>query len=177
MISALMQAYGNLFKKPATRLYPIEASPVAKNYRGLIKYNEQHCIFCLKCEDVCPPGAILFDTEVDSGKQTYFYNPYLCIYCSECVRACPEPGHDGALWQEEELIEPSTDTQATQDDWFDLEARYMDNREAHKEKKKQDKLKKKQEEEAAAVQAAAKEQTEVTDSSDIPDVEETQPRS
>lgn len=153
MIRAFFGAIGNLFKAPATYKYPFEESPVAKEYRGLIEYNKEKCIFCLKCEDVCPPGSILFDTDVPSGDQTYYYNPYLCIYCGECVRACPEPGHDGALWQEETLIPPADDS-TTNDAWFELEKRVVENREAHKEKKKQDKLKKQQE--AAAAKAVEK---------------------
>lgn len=148
MTNALIQAVENLFKKPSTRLYPIEPSPVSTDYRGLIKYNKEKCIFCIKCEDVCPPGAILFDQSVDSNHRIYHYNPYLCIYCGECVRACPEPGKEGALWQEEELIEPTTDSNVN-DDWFKLEQQIEENKAAYTEFKKAEKLRKQQEKAAA----------------------------
>lgn len=136
MITAMMNAFSNLFKKPATIQYPFEATPKAKDFRGLIMYEESKCTFCVQCEAVCPPGAILFDQNLENGQLKYFYNPYLCIYCKECVRACPEPGHDGALWQVEETIEPSTDQKSVNDAWFELEKSVAHNREAWKEIKK-----------------------------------------
>lgn len=138
MLKALTQAFCNMFKKPATIAYPFEATPKAKDYRGLIKYEESKCTFCLQCESVCPPGAIIFDQNLENGKLKYYYNPYLCIYCKECVRACPVPGEDGALWQVDELIEPSVD-KTLNDRWFELEKRAANNREKYKELKKQKK--------------------------------------
>jgi NADH-quinone oxidoreductase subunit I len=102
MLAQIKKAFVNLFKTPQTHEYPKESIEKAKNFRGLIAYNEEECIFCLKCEKVCPPEAILF-TPVDEAKKRvknqklYNYNAYLCIYCGECVRACPKP--DLALWQ------------------------------------------------------------------------------
>jgi len=93
----------NLFSKPVTVKYPEEPSPPPIGYRGLIVYDESLCIFCTKCEMVCPPGAIKF-TYKDNGKKEFHYNPYLCIYCGECVRACPKPG---CLTQVENTAEPA----------------------------------------------------------------------
>lgn len=95
MAIAFFEALGNLFKKPATTLYPFEPTFKPDDYRGLIAHNPELCIWCRKCEIVCPPGAIVFSQAMD-GKQTYHYSPYACIYCGECVRNCPK---DGALIQ------------------------------------------------------------------------------
>ncbi|WP_456455086.1 4Fe-4S binding protein [Thermovibrio sp.] len=109
----ILKSLKNLFSKPETILYPQEPSPPPPNYRGLIVYDENLCIFCTKCEMVCPPGAIKFTYEED-GKKKYHYNPYLCIYCGECVRACPKPG---CLVQVEELAPPASEVS----NWDNLE--------------------------------------------------------
>ncbi len=138
MTSALIQSFKNLFKKPATIPYPFAPTYKPKDFRGLIKYNEEKCIFCLKCESVCPPQSIIFDQSIDDGKYKYHYNPYLCIYCGECVRACPEPGHDGALWQDEEAAKVvANKVSQVNDDWFALEKRAESNKERWKEVKKE----------------------------------------
>lgn len=136
MISALKQAWTNLLKKPSTIKYPFEKTYTPPNIRGLIKYNEEKCIFCLKCESVCPPKAIIFETSIEDGKQTYNYNPYLCIYCHECVRACPEPGKDGALWQDSDQARPGTKEDNVNQGWRELQESAAKNREEWKKIKK-----------------------------------------
>ena len=98
----LVETVKNFFSRPITVRYPEEPSPPPENYRGLIVYREELCIFCTKCEMVCPPGAIRF-TYAENGSKEFHYNPYLCIYCGECVRACPKPG---CLTQVEKLAIP-----------------------------------------------------------------------
>ncbi|NOQ29587.1 MAG: 4Fe-4S dicluster domain-containing protein [Helicobacteraceae bacterium] len=97
MSSQFIKAFTNLFKKPQTTTYPQDAIERTENYRGLIEYTENECIYCLKCEKACPPGAILFvpcedPVPNDKNKKSlkYEYNPWLCIYCTECIRACPK---------------------------------------------------------------------------------------
>jgi NADH-quinone oxidoreductase subunit I len=139
MIDALKLAWSNLFKEPNTKKYPFEKTYTPPNIRGLIGYNEEKCIFCLKCENVCPPRAIVFDTELEEGKQTYHYNPYLCIYCQECVRACPEPGKDGALWQEEDVCPPALKAENPNQKWRQLQIEAEKNRSEWKKIKAQKK--------------------------------------
>jgi len=111
----LIQTVKNLFSPPETVKYPQEPSPPPPDYRGLILYKEELCIFCTKCEMVCPPGAIKFTYSPD-GKKKFHYNPYLCIYCGECVRACPK---EGCLVQVEETAPPATSSEKP--DWDSLE--------------------------------------------------------
>ncbi len=104
MLKMFSESFKNLFSKPETVLYPFEPSPEPKNYRGVIFYNEELCIFCDKCEDICPPGSILFEVvDVESNKKEYNYNPYLCIYCGACVEACPK-ADEGCLTQEKDRM-------------------------------------------------------------------------
>lgn len=133
MLKAMIEGFLNIFKSPATTKYPATPISVEPKYRGLIKYSAKHCIFCDKCENVCPPGAILFTQELDGTKE-YNYNPYLCIYCGECVRECPKPNE--ALWQDEELSKPAIKEQEVNTKWFELEVKAKESREAYKKAKK-----------------------------------------
>ncbi|MFT7860122.1 MAG: 4Fe-4S dicluster domain-containing protein [Sulfurimonas sp.] len=126
MFQSLKKAFTNLFKKPQTHPYPAEELEKPKDYRGLIEYSEPDCIYCLKCEKACPPGAILFvptddpsDNEKNKKSQKYEYNPWLCIYCGECVRACPKPNE--ALWQSEKKPSVATKEDQVNDKWFEQE--------------------------------------------------------
>ncbi|HZF70691.1 4Fe-4S binding protein, partial [Sulfuricurvum sp.] len=60
MFKSMFTALLNLFKPVHTLNYPAEEMVLPKGYRGLIEYDKESCIFCDKCEKVCPPGAILF---------------------------------------------------------------------------------------------------------------------
>jgi ech hydrogenase subunit F len=136
MIKAILNAGKNLFSIPATIDYPFEKSPKNKEARGLIVFEEPKCIWCLKCEDVCPPGAIRFTQDMDNFRYTYHYNPYLCIYCAECVRACPDVAE--ALSQCDELSPPCDDKNMN-DRWFEIEKEAEESKEAVKELKKRGK--------------------------------------
>jgi len=123
---SIKKAFQNLFKEPQTIDYPVSAIDKPKGYRGIIEYGEEECIYCLKCEKVCPPGAILFiHTETPSlnlkNKKSleYNYNQHLCIYCGECVRACPKP--DEALWQSEKKPTIGLKEDRVNDSWFEIE--------------------------------------------------------
>lgn len=99
MLKMFIESFKNLISKPETIKYPFKKSPEPKNYRGTILYNEELCIFCDKCENICPPGAIKFEVvDIETGKKEYNYNPYLCIYCGACVDVCPK-AEEGCLTQ------------------------------------------------------------------------------
>ncbi len=121
----------NLFSPPATLE---KGTPPPKNYRGTILYFEETCIYCKKCEMVCPPGAIIFTYPEDGSKKLKFhYNPYLCIYCGECVRACPKPG---TLVQAETPSPPATADQKPNDQWFEIEKLAVESKKKWQEARK-----------------------------------------
>jgi ech hydrogenase subunit F len=96
-MKTFFKAIGNIFRKPVTTKYPFEKTFLPDDYRGLIGFKEETCIWCRRCEMACPPGAIIFSQAMD-GKQTYHYNRAVCIFCEECIRSCPK-ADDGALYQ------------------------------------------------------------------------------
>lgn len=125
MIRDIVAAFKNLCTKPQTIDYPKSEIKKPPNFRGLIEYDESECIFCLKCEKICPPQAILFTPMSQEKKRVknqkrYNYNPYLCIYCGECVRACPKP--DLALWQSDRKPQPATTKDMIIQRWQEVQA-------------------------------------------------------
>jgi carbon-monoxide dehydrogenase iron sulfur subunit len=48
-----------------------------------IHIGSQHCIFCKKCEEVCPVGAI------SNNGRWMIVDHQTCIGCGDCVRSCP----------------------------------------------------------------------------------------
>ncbi|MBU0632714.1 4Fe-4S binding protein [bacterium] len=131
MFTSFIKALANLFKKPQTIDYPVTPIAKDKEYRGLIEYGEESCIYCLKCEHACPPGAILFvpvenpsTNEKNKKGLAYNYNPYLCIYCGECVRACPKP--EEALWQSNKKPDVAVKSDNVNSGWFELEKQHKE---------------------------------------------------
>lgn len=143
MLKSMLEAFLNLFKSVYTGDYPAKEIHLPKGYRGLIEHDSGACIYCDKCEKVCPPGAILFYQQ-EAGDKEYRYNPWLCIYCGECVRACPKP--DEALWQSETKQQSALKEDAVNDQWFVWEAACRKSREEYKAAKKVDKSNNKSEE-------------------------------
>ena len=176
MVKMFIESFKNLFEKPDTIKYPFEPSPEPKGrYRGTILYDESLCIFCDKCENVCPPGAILFEVvDVENNKREYNYNPYLCIYCGACVDECPK-ADEGCLVQADNRLPPLgrevpkdpklgylvnkvENPKELEKEWGKLEIRAKESRKKLSEYKKQQRLKKQQEAKAKKAATAKKAQ-------------------
>lgn len=76
----------NLFRKPVTTKFPLEAPQYPENDRGKVCNNIDDCIFCGMCQRSCPAGAIT----VDRTTKTWKINPYACVQCGSCVDNCPK---------------------------------------------------------------------------------------
>ena len=149
-----VKAIGNLFKKPVTTPYPYVPTFKPGDYRGLIEFNEDLCIWCRRCEAVCPPGAIVFSQDLE-GKQTYHYNRAVCIYCGECVRTCPK---EGALLQSANPAPCALKEENINNGWNKLYPEAIASRDAYmaeKKRKAAEAAAAKAKEEAAAIKAAA----------------------
>ncbi len=76
----------NLFKKPATRLYPAVAAKSSPNTRGHVAIEVSQCVFCGICRKKCPTLAI----KVDREAKTWEIERLKCIACGNCCEACPK---------------------------------------------------------------------------------------
>jgi ech hydrogenase subunit F len=75
----------NLLGKSATRLYPFETREPFAGFRGMLENDIDVCIFCKKCQLVCPSQCI----KVDLKARTWTCDPFACVYCGVCVDNCP----------------------------------------------------------------------------------------
>jgi ech hydrogenase subunit F len=75
----------NLMRKSSTRLYPAEVREPFKGFRGMLENDINVCIFCKKCQLVCPSQCI----KVDLKARTWECDPFACVYCGICVDHCP----------------------------------------------------------------------------------------
>ena len=76
----------------ATHAYPLEPMPVDKNFRGQLawQFNLGRCIFCGRCEEVCPTAAIKLSPEYELAvwkKEDFLQQSRFAIcHCRECQR-------------------------------------------------------------------------------------------
>jgi formate hydrogenlyase subunit 6/NADH:ubiquinone oxidoreductase subunit I len=76
----------NLFRKPATLMYPAVPRKWRELTRGHIEVRMEDCILCGICARKCPTGAIA----VDRGAKTWAIERMQCVQCSCCVEYCPK---------------------------------------------------------------------------------------
>ena len=89
-IRELAEAIKALTHRAYTSKFPFEPHEPYPNFRGQPEYNEQKCLGCLACEEICPAEAIghedLLDGEVPVRKMIHYTDS--CIFCGCCEAAC-----------------------------------------------------------------------------------------
>ena len=84
-----------IFKKPLTFSYPHDSREIPKGYRGWHINDEDKCIGCGLCEDVCMNVAIdmIKPVTVHNEKNGSGLIPRIdygrCCWCSLCTDVCP----------------------------------------------------------------------------------------
>jgi len=86
----LGEAIRALLKGPYTSKFPKELPSLPEGFRGKPKYNEDECVGCTACAQVCPPGAITFEDDGDTRRLQVDYG--MCIFCGQCERYCISEG-------------------------------------------------------------------------------------
>jgi hydrogenase-4 component H len=87
-IRELKEAITSLFSKPYTTKFPYEEHKPFPRFRGKPQYNEEKCVGCGGCFQVCPSKAIDMIDDVENRKRILIHNPDKCIFCGECERNC-----------------------------------------------------------------------------------------
>jgi len=75
---------------PVTTRFPAEPSEPAEAFRGLPQFDEQTCIGCKACAEVCPTECIEVIDEVDADPpmRRIRLRYDICIFCGHCALNC-----------------------------------------------------------------------------------------
>ena len=77
---------GGLFKRPETRLYPLETPDAPAGFRGRVTIKVEDCIFCGLCAKACPADALT----VDRAARIWTIDRFACVQCADCTLCCPK---------------------------------------------------------------------------------------
>ena len=86
----LLEAVKSLVHRPYTSKFPYEPHTPYPSFRGQPKYDQNRCLGCLACEEVCPTEAIAHHDLTENGKPRRVMIHYTdtCIFCGSCEAAC-----------------------------------------------------------------------------------------
>ena len=87
----LKEAITALIKGPYTTKFPYQPHKPYEKFRGKPEFDEQACIGCTACAQVCPARAIDFEDKIEShkAKRIFTIRWDLCIFCGQCQANCP----------------------------------------------------------------------------------------
>ncbi|NQT85718.1 4Fe-4S dicluster domain-containing protein [bacterium] len=86
----LKEAIRAVILGPYTSKFPAEPSPAADAYRGKGEFDEDTCIACGGCAEVCPAGAIEVQDRLDQDPPVRAIVRYhdRCVFCGLCEDNC-----------------------------------------------------------------------------------------
>jgi formate hydrogenlyase subunit 6/NADH:ubiquinone oxidoreductase subunit I len=84
-------ALKSLFTKPYTTKFPFKPHTPFSFFRGKPYYDEEKCIGCTACVNVCPAKALSFKDLLkdNESKRVLRINWDICIECGQCQLSCP----------------------------------------------------------------------------------------
>lgn len=73
---------------PYTSKFPKEPSIPPETFRGKPQYDEEKCIGCGACAQVCPSRAIEVIDNLETRKRKLVLRYDICIFCGQCHEYC-----------------------------------------------------------------------------------------
>jgi hydrogenase-4 component H len=87
-IRELKEAVVSLLSPAYTSSFPKKPHLPFENYRGKPEVDDQHCVGCQTCANVCPPGAITIKDDRETGTRKIIRDYGKCIFCGMCQDHC-----------------------------------------------------------------------------------------
>ncbi len=84
----IKEAVRSLFTKPYTTSFPQGKFTPFAGFRGKPVVDEDNCVGCETCANVCPPNAITFEDSKETAIRTTIRDYGQCIYCGQCEEHC-----------------------------------------------------------------------------------------
>ncbi len=84
----LKEAVSSLFSSPYTTKFPEEEHIPFEGFRGKPVVNDEKCVGCLTCSNVCPSYAIKVEDDREKGIRYITRDYGKCIFCGQCQRYC-----------------------------------------------------------------------------------------
>lgn len=87
-IRELKEAVVSLVTPAFTTKFPGEPHIPFENFRGKPEVDDNHCVGCETCANVCPPNAITIQDDKKTGKRVITRDYGKCIFCGMCQQHC-----------------------------------------------------------------------------------------
>lgn len=87
-IRELKEAVISLFTPAYTSEFPAKAHIPFEKFRGKPVVDNDNCVGCETCANVCPPHAITFSDNRENGIRTIKRDYGKCIFCGLCEEHC-----------------------------------------------------------------------------------------
>ncbi|MGQ9620772.1 MAG: 4Fe-4S dicluster domain-containing protein [Bacteroidales bacterium] len=87
-IRELKEALVSLFTPAYTTKFPHEAHVPFEKFRGKPVVDNENCVGCETCANVCPPHAITFTDDPEKRVRIIKRDYGKCIFCGQCEEHC-----------------------------------------------------------------------------------------
>ncbi|MBN1159001.1 MAG: 4Fe-4S dicluster domain-containing protein [Bacteroidales bacterium] len=87
-IREIREALTALFTSAYTTSFPVTPHTPFKNYRGKPVVDDENCVGCETCTNVCPAGVITFFDDKEKKVRIIERDYGLCLFCGQCEEHC-----------------------------------------------------------------------------------------